>query len=40
MCKVLGFNKGNVRRKQLLVNLMRITWSVAGKVPFSLNVFV
>ena len=30
-CKVLGFNKRNVERKRLLVNLMGITWSVAGK---------
>ena len=29
--KALGFNKGNVKRIQLLVNLMRITRSVNGQ---------
>ena len=30
-CEALGFHNGNVKRKQLFVNLMRITRSVEGK---------
>ena len=30
-CKGLGFNKVNIKQKQLLVNLMSITQSFAGK---------
>jgi len=31
VCKILDLNKGNVKRKQLLLNLMRTTQSIADK---------